>query len=217
MVKLTLVALAGLAIASQAAVSPALAQDGDMDVEMIVEELTEALALSDEQAQEVTGHLQAFGMAMDEASAKAENEEADGAQMISALKAARSDFQESMQGTLSEEQYAAYEQLMDEVMQEIFESIAELRITDMRYELDLSDEQAAALKPVMGTGIRGLVGVIFEYADRRMGPRIKLQMANKLKSISAETKAGMNEILTPEQQQKYEAWKEAQKSSQEGG
>jgi Spy/CpxP family protein refolding chaperone len=37
-------------------------------------------------------------------------------------------------------------------------------------------------------------------------------MANKLKSISAETKAGINEILTPEQQQAYEAWKEAQKS-----
>jgi hypothetical protein len=187
-----------------------------MDVEMIVEELTEALELSDEQAQEVTGHLQAFGMAMDEASAKAENEEADGAQMISALKAARSDFQQSMKGTLSDEQYAAYEQLMDEVMQEIFESIAELRITDMRYALDLSDDQATALKPVMGSGIRGLVGVIFEYADRRMGPRIKLQMANKLKSIAAETQAGINGILTPEQQQKYEAWKEAQKSSQEG-
>ena len=185
---------------------------GDLDVEMIIEELTEALELSDEQAQEVAGHLQAFGMAMDEASTQAENEEADGAQMISALKAARSDFQTSMKGTLSEEQYAAYEQLMDEVMQEIFESIAELRITDMRYELDLSDEQTAALKPVMGTGIRGLVGVIFEYADRRMGPRIKLQMANKLKSIQAETNAGINEILTPAQQEKYAAWKEARKS-----
>jgi len=183
-----------------------------MDVELIIEELTEALELSDEQVQEVTGHLQAFGMALDTASAQAEAEEADGAQMITALKAARSDFQEGMQGTLSEEQYAAYEQLMDEVMQEIFESIAQLRITDMKYPVELSDEQEAALKPVMGSGIRALVAVIFEYADRRMGPRIKLQMANKLKSIQAETNAGINQILTPEQQQKYAAWKEAQKS-----
>ena len=179
---------------------------------MVVAELTETLELSDEQAQEVTGHLQAFGAALDEVSAQAEAEDADGAEIISALKASRAEFQGNMKGTLSDEQYAAYEQLVDEVMQEIFESIAQLRITDLKYPLELTPEQEEALRPVMGSGIRGLVGVIFEYADRRMGPRIKLQMANKLKSIQAETNNGINQILTPEQQQKYAAWKEAQQS-----
>ena len=47
--------------------SQAVAQEKDLDVELVMEELTEALELSDEQAQEVGGHLQAFGAAMDEA------------------------------------------------------------------------------------------------------------------------------------------------------
>ena len=63
------------------------AQGGDMDIEIIMEELTEAIELSDEQAQEVAGHLQALGMAMAEVSEQAEAEDADGAATISALKA----------------------------------------------------------------------------------------------------------------------------------
>jgi len=211
MSRLILCTLACVALAA-VSTSAVHAQGGDVDVEMVVAELTETLELSDEQAQEVTGHLQAFGAALDEVSAQAEAEDADGAEIISALKASRAEFQGNMKGTLSDEQYAAYEQLVDEVMQEIFESIAQLRITDLKYPLELTPEQEEALRPVMGSGIRGLVGVIFEYADRRMGPRIKLQMANKLKSIQAETNNGINQILTPEQQQKYAAWKEAQQS-----
>jgi hypothetical protein len=99
------------------------------------------------------------------------------------------------------------------VFQEIAESIAELRITDLRNPLALSDEQADALKPVMGTAVRGVVATIFEYGDKRMGLRTKLAMGNKLKKIQSDMQAGMNEILTPEQQEQYAAMKEAQKEA----
>ena len=157
----------GLLVALALVTTDARAQ-GDIDVEMVMEELTETLELSDEQAQAVAGHLQAFGLAMAAASEAAEAEDADGDEMISGLKVARSDYQESMQGTLSKEQYETYEAFMDEVMQDIFESIAELKITDLEQPLELTSDQAAALKPVMGTGIRELIAVIFEYSDKRI-------------------------------------------------
>jgi hypothetical protein len=188
------------------------AQSGDMEVDDIVAEMTEALDLSEEQTTEVTHHLQQLAVDMDAATAKAEDEEPDTQQMIGDVKFARETYQKSMQETLTEEQWTAYTAMMDQIFQEIAESIAELRITDLRAPLSLTDDQAEALKPVMGTAVRGVVATIFEYGDKRMGVRTKLAMANKLKKIQADMQAGMNGILTPEQMQQYEAWKEAQKS-----
>ena len=194
--------------------SDTLAQRGDLDVEGIMEELTVALELTEEQVPQVAGLLQQFGQALNEATATAEDEEPDTQKMIGDVKAARAAFQQQLQGVLTPEQFTALQELVDEVFQEIFESIAELKITDMRAPLELTDEQAEALKPVMGGAMRGLVAVIFEYGDKRMGIRTKLRMANALKSIQAEMKAGMAEVLTPEQMEAYEAMKAAQKEEQ---
>ncbi len=210
--------LATLFLAFGLLAAPALhAQGGDMEVEEIVAELTEALDLSDDQATAVGGHLAQFGMDIDAATAKADDEEPDGQQMIGDMKKARETYRRSMEETLSDEQWVAYEQMMDEIMQEIFESIAELRITDLRNPLGLTDEQAEAMKPVLGTAIRGVVAVIFEYGDKRMGIRTKLAMGNKLKKIKADAEAGMGEILTPEQVQTYQEMKAAEKEAKESG
>ena len=190
------------------------AQSDGMDIEGIVEELTVELELSDEQVGQVTEALQGFGMALAEATATAEDEEPDTQAMMGAVKAARADFRSDMESILSEEQLTALDALVDEVFQEIFESLAELKITDLRAPLELTDEQADALKPVMGTAMRGMVAVIVDYSDKRMGPRSKLGMANKLKKIQSDMNAGMAEILTPEQIEKHEAMKEAQKEAQ---
>lgn len=195
--------LAGFAIPAQA--------QGDVEVDDIVAEMTEALSLTEEQAAAVKGHLIQLATDVDAATAKAEDEEPDGQQMIKDVKAARETYRGSMQETLTDEQWSSYQQMMDQIFQEIAESIAELRITDFRAPLSLTDDQADALKPVLGTAVRGVVATIFEYSDKRMGVRTKLAMANKLKRIKAEADAGMAEILSPEQQQKYAEWREAQK------
>jgi hypothetical protein len=88
-------------------------------------------------------------------------------------------------------------------------------LDELTTELELTDEQVPqveALEPVMGTAMRDILGTVFEYGDKKMNTRTKIKLAKKLKKISAEMNAGMKEILTPEQWQKYEAMKEAQKS-----
>ena len=63
----------------------------------------------------------------------------------------------------------------------------------------------------MGKSLRGVIGTIFEYGDRRLGVRTKLKIANALKSIKAEQDAEMKKILTEEQLLAWEKLKEEQK------
>ena len=43
----------------------------------------------------------------------------------------------------------------------MFNDIAEIRIMDLQEPLELTDEQYDALIPVMGSGIRQVVGILF--------------------------------------------------------
>ncbi len=203
--------LACLLALSVHGLAPSSANAQEIDAAMILEELTVELDLTDEQAQQVGGLLQQFAIDLAEATEQAEGEEPDGQKMLSDVKAVRAKFREGMQGVLTPEQFEAFEVLVESVFQEIFAEIAELKITDLRPVLDLSDDQAAALKPVMGSA---MVRVLVEYGDKRMNTRTKLRMANALKKIQADMKAGMGEILTPEQMAAYDAYKEAQKEAQ---
>ena len=191
---------------------PALAQEPDIDLEEIMAEITEALALSDEQVPEVEKHLTTYLVDLDESQAKYEDvEEPDPQEMLSDLKKVRETYYKSMQKTLSKEQWEQYEALRESILHEIFSEIAALRIIDLKEPLSLTDEQMAAMKPVMGKSLRGVIGTIFEYGDKRMGVRTKLKIATALKSIKAEQDTEMKTILSEEQLAAWEKLKEEQK------
>jgi hypothetical protein len=90
----------------------------------------------------------------------------------------------------------------------MFEDIAEIRLIDLEPVLDLTPEQIEALKPVMGTGLRQIIAVVFEYGDKRLTMPRKVKMGKKVKRIQADMDAGMAEILSEEQMAKYAALKD---------
>ena len=191
---------------------PALAQEPDTDLGEIMEELTAALELSDEQVPEVEKHLTSYLVNLNESQAKYEDvEEPDPQEMISDLKQVRETYYKSMQKTLSKEQWQQYEALRESILLEIFSEIAALRIIDLKEPLTLTDEQMAAMKPVMGKSLRGVIGTLFEYGDKRLGVRTKLKIANALKSIKAEQDTEMKTILSEEQLAAWDKLKEEQK------
>jgi hypothetical protein len=191
---------------------PALAQEPDTDLDEIMEELTAALELSDEQVPEVEKHLTSYLVNLNESQAKYEDvEEPDPQEMISDLKQVRETYYKSMQKTLSKEQWQQYEALRESILLEIFSEIAALRIIDLKEPLTLTDEQMAAMKPVMGKSLRGVIGTLFEYGDKRLGVRTKLKIANALKSIKAEQDTEMKTILSEEQLAAWDKLKEEQK------
>ena len=185
-----------------------LAQGDDGDV---LADLAEALELTDEQVPQVEALLEKFAADMDAAAALAEVEEPDNQAILGAVKKARSDFKSGMKGVLDKEQFETLETTIDAIFQEMFEDIAEIRLIDLEPVLDLTPEQIEALKPVMGTGLRQIIAVVFEYGDKRLTMPRKVKMGKKVKRIQADMEAGMAEILSEEQLAKYAALKEEDK------
>ena len=116
---------------------PAQAEDSEIALEEIMAEITEALTLSDEQVPAVEAALKAYLVDLDETQAKYEDvEEPDPQEMISDLKDVRENYYESLQKTLSKEQWKQYEALRESILLEVFSEIAALRIIDLEEPLD---------------------------------------------------------------------------------
>jgi len=182
----------------------ASAQDG----EEILAELTELLELTDEQVPQVQGLLGQFAVDMEAAASLAEAEEPDNQAIMGAIKKARSDFKSGMKGVLDAEQFETLETTLDKVFQEMFEDIAEIRLMDWEPVLDLTEDQVTALKPVIGTGLRDLVALIFEYGDKRLSMPRKVKLGKSAKRIQADMDAGVAGVLNEEQMAQYNAMKE---------
>ena len=96
-------------------------------------------------------------------------------------------------------------------MNEIYQEIAHLKIQDLEQPLQLSDAQVEQLKPIIGTGMRQMIGTVFEFSDKRMSVPNKLKLANALKKAKKQMDAGMQQVLTPEQWTQVEAMREEKK------
>jgi len=191
----------------------ALATDGPMgDPSDIAAELQAELGLSDDQTAQVKSALDKFASSIEKAHTQQEvADEPDGQAMMAAIKQARNTLNQDMQAVLTPDQFQQYQQMVDEVMDEIFTTVAELKLMDMQQPLDLTDEQIAQLAPVMGGSIRSIISIAMENSDKRMGIRQKLQMAKSMKKIKNDTDAQMNAILSPQQQQALQSYREQEK------
>jgi len=81
--------------------------------------------------------------------------------------------------------------------------------------LNLTDEQIDELSPILGTSMLGVIRVVFENADKKLNIRQKLKVARSLKKIQSDLKAGFQKVLTKEQQQAWQNYRE-QRSKQNG-
>jgi hypothetical protein len=116
-----------------------------------------------------------------------------------------------MKDILTEEQWEEYQALVDMVLTEMFNDLAEIKILDLKPVLDLTDEQVEQLSPIVGTGMRGMLAIIIEYGDQKLRKPAKIKVGKKLKGIQSDMNSGMKEVLTEEQWTQYEAYKEAKK------
>ena len=183
------------------------------DLEDIVSELQEELQLNDDQAEQLSAALVKYSQEMNTELAKHEDaEEPDTKAMIGDIKKAQENYRNELSNILTDEQYDAYLNYVDKVMTEMFGDIAEIKLMDLQPVLDLSDEQITQLNPVLGEGMLGMVKVVFEYGDKKMNKRTKIKMGKKLKKIQSKTDSGVKEILSPEQYEKYQEYKEAKKN-----
>ncbi len=209
----TLLARTGLVLAAALLTFTVAEAQGDLDLNDVVDTLTLHLDLTGDQPSQVGGLLVTFATDWNAVQEKYEDaEDKDG--MIEELKAVQATYQDGLAAVLSKEQLEAYNQLIDQVMHEIFSEVAELKLRDLQPALELSEDQISQLKPVMGTALVDVVKLMWDNAGKRMGIRRKLQLANAVKKIQSTAKTQTNEILTPEQIATWEAMKEAAKEEE---
>ena len=207
------VEVAVLALLAVLFASTSAEAQGDLDLDDVVDSLTVHLDLTGDQPTQVEGLLVTFATDWNATQEKYEDaEDKDG--MIDELKAVQGTYQDGLAAVLSDQQLDAYNQLIDQIMHEIFNEVAELKLRDLQPALELSDDQVMQLKPVLGTALVDVVRLMWDNAGKRMGIRVKLKLANKLKKIQSTAKTQANEILTPEQAAKWEAMKEAAKAEE---
>lgn len=180
--------------------------------EDVLAALTEQLELSEDQQAEVGNHLMVFGQSLEAATQEAEAEEPDAQKMMGDVKKARNEFKKSMEKTLDKDQFAALEAHMEATIQGMFNDLAAIKIMDLQPVLELTDDQAVELEPIISTGLRGMLSLVFENSDKRLTPPRKISLGRSMKKIQSDMEKGIASVLTEAQMQKYQAMKEAAKS-----
>ena len=191
------------------------AQEGNMEETMA--NLKESLDLSDKQVTQVQTLLVQYRAKLDGVLLKYEDQqEPDVGAMIGEIRNVRDGYRKDLQGILSKDQFNTYIDLIDAIMTDMFNDLAEIRLIDVQPQINLTDKQLESLVPIVGKSLLSTVRLLFENAGTRLSVPKKISIANNLKKIEKEKRAGMENILTPEQLATYDKYKEEQKAARKG-
>jgi len=182
------------------------------EMEGAIVNVAETLNLTDKQAAQVQNLLVQYRANMDGILLKYEGEEEpDVPAMIGEVRDLRDEYRKDLKEILNETQYDAYMATIDSILTDMFNDLAEIRLIDIQKEVGLTDQQLVSLIPIVGKGLKKTVQLLFENAGERLSLPKKVKIKNSLKKIEKERRAGMETILSPDQMEMYDAYKEAQK------
>lgn len=184
------------------------------EMEEVMVNLTKKLDLSDKQVGQVQTLLVQYRAKLDGILLKHEGaEEPDVAGMMGEIRGVRDGYRKDLQTILSKDQYSIYLAQIDSILTDMFNDLAEIRLMDVQNEVHLTDAQLESLVPIVGKGLKSIVQLLFENAGQRLSVPKKIKISKSLKKIEKEQRAGMENILTPEQLSIYDANKEEQKKA----
>lgn len=184
------------------------------EMQEVISNMTETLDLSDKQAVQVQTLLVQYRANMDGILLANEGEEEpDVGAMIGDIRDLRDNYRKDLQTILSKDQYSAYLKQIDAILSDMFNDLAEIRLMDIQNDVSLTDAQLESLVPIVGNGLKQTVQLLFENAGGRLSVPKKIKIGKNIKKIEKEQRAGMENILTPDQLQLYDAIKEEQKKA----
>lgn len=191
-------------------INQAVVEESGMDEMM--DNMKKELDLSDKQVDQVQGQMVEFRGNVETILTKYEGEdEPDVGNMIGEIKDAQENYQNNVQGVLSPDQYAKYQEKVNDILTLMFNDLAEIRLMEAQQIVDLTDNQIAQLTPIVGGSTMKTVQVLFDNAGGRLTLPKKVGIAKKLKKIEKEKRSKMEAILTPSQLATYDKYQEEQK------
>ena len=182
--------------------------------EEIMANMTELLDLSDKQQAEVSALLAKYRSNIDWIVLKYEGEEEpDVGKMIGEIRDERDSYRRELQTVLSANQMKTYETKVDQVLTDMFNDLAEIRLIEIQDQVNLTDGQIASLTPILGKSIKSTLQLLIQNAGTKLTLPKKIGIKNSLKKIEKEKRDGMKNILTPDQLAIYDKYKEDQKAA----
>ena len=136
--------------------------------------------------------------------------------MIGEIRDTRDLYRKDLQGILSENQYSQYIAQVDGILTDLFNNLAYQRLLEVQPVVDLTDGQVNSLVPIVGKSMLSTVRLLFENAGKRLSLPKKVGIKNDMKKIEKEKRAGMEKILTGNQMDAYDKYKEEQKAERKG-
>lgn len=179
----------------------------------VVATLKTKLNLNDQQVKEVTAALTELTNTLNSLVNNQEGaeEDEDPHEFINGVKAAQADYQKKLKKILTDSQMQSYDALKEQVIMDALDNLAEIKLMDIQDQIGFSDAQLQKLTPVLGESMRGLIKIAWKYAgERRIRLGEKIRIARELKEIQHKAEGEVKQILTPEQYQKWEAYKKQQ-------
>ena len=188
--------------------SVASASSSDEDDLMAM--LTKELGLSPDQSKQLKAEIDKFAKTLDGLKAAQEKEGADPTDLVHGAKKAQEEYLKAVKKILSPEQFNQYEALKEKTLKGMFRDLAEIRLMDVQTKIGLSDDQVTKMVPIIGDSLYEVITLAWKHAGERMGPVRKVRLVRDLKRIQKKTRDAASKILTPEQLQAWEKYRQEQ-------
>jgi len=185
--------------------SPVKAQETDFA--QVVSKLSSKLELDEAQSKKLGSSIEAYMKQLDTLFAEQEAEDADPSLLINGVKNAQAGFESSLTSFMSKDQFNKYQDLKEQAIKTMLGDLAAIQLMDAQPKTTITDDQVAKLAPVLGDTFYGIMQIAWENAGKKLRPAQKIGVARKLKSIQGDLQKGLEQVLTPEQRQAWEAHK----------
>jgi len=183
-----------------------------LDFAQVVSKLSSKLELDEGQSKKLGSSIEAYMKQLDSLFAEQEAEDADPSLLIDGVRNAQASFESSLASFMTKDQFDKYQDLKEQAIKTMLGDLAATQLMDAQPKTTITDNQIAELAPVLGDTFYSIMQIAWENAGKKLRPGQKVGIARKLKSIQGNLQKGLEQILTPEQQQAWEAHK-AQESS----
>ena len=181
------------------------------DSDDIVELLAHELKLDDQQKQNLNTEMERYANQLNQLIEDQEAEDADPDALIKGVKQAQDGHNQELEKIFTKEQVQQYNALKEKVIKGMFNDLAEIKLMDIQPKTSISDEQVTELVPILGNSMYSIIKIAWENAGKTLRAPQKIKLAKEMKRIQADTRAGIEKLLTPEQLNAWDKYIEEQK------
>jgi len=181
------------------------------DLDDVVEFLSQELKLDDQQKQYLNTEMERYANQLNKLIEDQEAEDADPDALIKGVKQAQDGHNKELEKIFTKEQLQQYNALKEKVIKGMFNDLVEIKLMDIQPKTSISDEQVSELVPILGSSMYNIVKIAWDNAGKKLRAPQKIKLAKEMKRIQADTRAGIEKVLTPEQLNAWDKYIEEQK------